>query len=87
MLEPHGEGNPYFIWSVVGTVEGRVLEREGNPKSGFIRIGEKSYPFVMWDQADKCQFGVPQTFIGQWEYNDFRKTMQFQAIDVSTAPQ
>lgn len=81
-LEPHGEGNPPFIWLIEGVTEGRVIDRPGSPKSGLLLIGETKVPFVMWEQAEKCSLGDRQAFVGFWSFNDFHKKLQFQIIDV-----
>ena len=82
-MEPHGEKFPPFIWEISGIVtKGRVISRPGSPKAGTLCVGEKQFPFVMWENSNQFEFDRTATFIGSWEYNDYQKAMQFRAMGV-----
>jgi hypothetical protein len=82
-MEPHGEKFSPFIWEISGKVtRGRVISRPGNPKAGTLCVGEKEFPFIMWENSDQLSFEQTETFIGSWEYNDYQKGMQFRAMGV-----
>ena len=82
-LEPHGEKFQPFLWTISGKViRGRVISRPGNPKAGTLCVGEKEFPFIMWENSDQLNFEHTETFIGSWEYNDYQKGMQFRAMGV-----
>ena len=82
-LEPHGEKFQPFLWTISGKViRGRVISRPGNPKAGTLCVGEKEFPFIMWENSDQLNFEQTETFIGSWEYNDYQKGMQFRAMGV-----
>jgi single-stranded-DNA-specific exonuclease len=82
-LEPYGEKFPPFVWEIAGKVtRGRVIERPGNPKAGQLRVGDREYPFIMWENADQLEFEQSRTFFGVWEYNEYQRAMQFRALGV-----
>lgn len=82
-LEPYGEKFPPFVWEIEGKVtRGRVIERPGNPKAGQLRVGDREYPFIMWENADQLEFEQSRTFFGVWEYNEYQRAMQFRALGV-----
>jgi single-stranded-DNA-specific exonuclease len=80
-MEPHGEKFPAFIWGITGKVtRGRIISRPGNPKAGILCIGNKEFPFIMWENSDQIDFEQTRTFFGSWEYNEYQRAMQFRAI-------
>ncbi|NMC33049.1 MAG: hypothetical protein GYA36_11445 [Veillonellaceae bacterium] len=82
-LEPYGEKFPPFVWEIEGKVtRGRVIDRPGNPKAGQLRVGDREYPFIMWENADQLEFEQSRTFFGVWEYNEYQRAMQFRALGV-----
>ena len=82
-LEPYGEKFPPFVWEIAGKVtRGRVIDRPGNPKAGQLRVGDREYPFIMWENADQLEFEESRTFFGVWEYNEYQRAMQFRALGV-----